>query len=205
MSYDEQPDQLSIARRTVLKAAACAPLMLTFGFVASPLARFLKPTMHPGGFFQGSDRPESARTLEFSLYDFPTDWTYMAFDFELKAVVFGPEQEQIRTIPGIAIRIAENEIAAFSRICPREGCVLHIVDPARFNCGCNSNTGRCCACVPDVNNPVLVCPRDHSIFDLADGGRVFSGPAPRPPHQFSLVREGKSITVNAPEYWGIYS
>lgn len=91
--------------------------------------------------------------MEFSLYDFSTDWTYIAFDFQMKTVVFGPEQEQIRTIPGIAIRIAENEIAAFSRICPREGCVLQIVDPARFNCGCNSNTGRCCACVPDVKTP----------------------------------------------------
>jgi Rieske Fe-S protein len=207
MSVNKQSDQTQISRRAMLKAVACAPLMLTFGFVASPLARFLKPTMHPGGFFQTPDLPTAGNKVYFSVYDFPNDWVCIPFMFDLKYVVFNPQQEEIRRVPGFIVRVAPNEIVAFSRICPRHGpsCILNFVDTSRgYNCGCSkTNTKRCCACAPDFKNPVLVCPCDHSAFDLADGGRVIAGRAPRPPRQFYLSRQETFISIDGLEQGNI--
>jgi hypothetical protein len=63
------------SRRQILKMMAGAPLVVTFGLAASPLMRFLKPTMKPGNFFQAADLPGAARPVQFKWRDFPDVWT----------------------------------------------------------------------------------------------------------------------------------
>jgi Rieske Fe-S protein len=187
---DKTPDcTTAISRRTVLKIAAGAPLLFTFGLLTSPLARFLKPTMKPGGFFQPADIPGGDPIVEFNMSDFPVDWSYIPFNFRLKYVVFNPEQELIHRIPGVAVRIAD-QIVAFSRICPKRGCLLEY--KTEMCCGCEGN----CHCHLRASGPVLICPKDYIMFDLADGGRVMCGPAPRPQRQFRVKRQGDLITID---------
>lgn len=182
----------AVSRRTILKFAAGAPLLLTFGLAASPLARFLKPTMKPGEFFQEADIPGPTIKPTFSMADFPYDWTAIPFLFHLRYVVFNPEQEDIRTVPGFAIRIGD-EIVAYSRRCPWLGC--HLNFKAEMCCGCIENTVQKCNCAMIKSNPVLVCPNDHSTFDLLQDGKVVFGPARRPPRRFNVERTGDLITI----------
>lgn len=183
----------AVSRRTILKIAAGAPLVLTFGLLASPLARFLKPTMEPGGFFQEADFPTTLSNPEFKMADFPTDWICYPFQIDLNYVVFNPQQKEIRRIPGFVVRVAPDQIVAFSRICTVQGCILNYAK--YYCCGCAEGLSGKCSCPRKVNNPVLVCPCDLSVFDLAQGGSVVSGPAARPPRQFQVLREGDVISI----------
>lgn len=93
MASTEQDDEvtecnLALSRRSVLKFVAGAPLIFTFGLVASPLARFFKLTMKPGGFFQAPDMPAAERNIELRLSDFPTDGTCIPFEYRIKYLVF---------------------------------------------------------------------------------------------------------------------
>jgi uncharacterized membrane protein YhaH (DUF805 family) len=45
------------AQRDLGPARTGDPLIVTFSLLASPLMRFLKPTIQPGNFFQGPDLP----------------------------------------------------------------------------------------------------------------------------------------------------
>jgi Rieske Fe-S protein len=183
------------SRRQFLKIMAAAPLILPFGLTASPIMRFLKPTMSPLGFFDPSDQPASADGVSFTLSDFPEPWTCIPFMFRMKITEFNPEQQEIREIPAFIIRLQGNEIAAYSRICTRHGCILnYVANPSNFNCGCASTAKDCC-CSYKLNNPVLICPVDLSMFDLAREGLVVRGPAPRPPRKFELDRQGNKIAI----------
>ncbi|MBP6747737.1 hypothetical protein KA344_21090 [bacterium] len=190
-----------VTRRTALKFVAGAPLVFTFSLVASPLARFLKPTMKPGGFFQAADMPAAEHRIEFNLSDFPTDWTCRPFEFRMKYVVFNPEQEEIRKIPGFAIRTAPDKIVAFSRICPGRSGILNF--KTEMCCGCSESSVDTCNCAMKVSKPVLVCPNCRSVFDLAQDGRILLGSAPRPPRRFTVLRQGELITINELETWSI--
>jgi len=173
----------------------CVIMVFSFGILASPLARFLKPTMKPGEFFQAADMPAAVRNVEFNLTDFPADWTCRPFEFQMKYVVFNPEQEQIRKIPGFAVRIAPGNIVAFSRLCPNgRGCILNY--KSESCCGCIESTVEQCICAAKRNHAILVCPSHQSTFDLTQGGRVLAGPAPRPPLQFDVIRQGDVISIN---------
>lgn len=189
----------TLSRRTVLKFVAGAPLVFTFGLVASPLTRFFKPTMKPGAFFQAPDMPAEL-SIEFNMSDFPTDGTCRPFEFRLKYLVFNPEQEEIRKIPGIAIRIAPNKFVAFSRKCPSGRGILNY--KTEMCCGCVESVDRC-GCAMTKNKLVLVCSTCRSVFDVAEGGRILLGPAPRPPRHFKVSRLGESITINELETWSI--
>jgi hypothetical protein len=191
----------ALSRRTVLKFVAGAPLVFTFGLLASPLARFLKPTMKPGGFFQAADMPAAEHRIEFNLSDFPTDWTCRSFEFRMKYVVFNPEKEEIRKIPGFAIRLAPDKIVAFSRICPGRSGILNY--KTEMCCGCSESSVDTCNCAMKMSKPVLVCPNCRSVFDLTQDGRILLGSAPRPPRRFTVSRQGELITINELETWSI--
>lgn len=77
MNFKEQYAEAGalLTRRTILKLIAGAPLVATFGFVASPLLRYLKPTMKPGNFFQSADLPKADQSVRFHRLDFPQSWT----------------------------------------------------------------------------------------------------------------------------------
>jgi Rieske Fe-S protein len=200
----EAPGGLGTSRRTFLKALAAAPMAIVFALLVSPLLRYFKPTMKPLNFFQPADIPEPLESVQFKLVDFPTLWTCIPFTFRIKAVEFNPEQQIIRQIPAFIIRIAENEFVAFSRICPKQGCILNYLeyDP-NFNCGCGSLAERCCCAVAMPGNPVLFCPCDMSMYDVARGARVLRGSAPRPPRQFRLRIDGDNIVVVELEFGGL--
>ncbi len=186
---------MSQSRRQFLKIMAAAPLIVPFGLTASPLMRYLKPTMSPLGFFDPSDQPTSAKEISFQLSDFPEAWTCIPFTYPLKITEFNPEQQEIREIPAFIVRLEGNQIAAYSRICTRHGCILNYVpNPSKFNCGCAPIAKDCC-CSYQLNNPAMICPVDLSTFDLARDGRVVRGPAPRPPRKFELGKHGNKITV----------
>jgi Rieske Fe-S protein len=192
------------SRRAVLKMIASAPLVVSFGLLASPLMRYLKPTMGPGNFFQAADLPAADPPPKFYLSDFPDIWSALPFMIPMKYLIFNPEQYEIRKLPGIAIRIEQNEITAFSRICPMQGDhVLYYDRPTNGgSCGC---TDKSCkgACIGHSNTPVLVCPRDHSVFDVSSGGRVLAGPATRPLRRFTVNRDGDFFSITHLEQCGI--
>jgi Rieske Fe-S protein len=202
------------SRRAVLKMIAGAPLVATFGLAASPLMRYLKPTMKPGNFFQAADFPEADPPPRFSTSDFSEVWTCLPFMLPLKYPVFNPQQYEIRQIPGFVIRTNKNEIVAFSRICPYRGCILNFrIDVTNYSCGCdfanhkdcNSGDRGCspgknkCSCLEELLSvakaPILYCPCDWSVFDITDGGRVLRGPAGRPPRRLTVEHDGDWISI----------
>lgn len=192
---DSRDSQSVVSRRTLIKLAAGAPMVITFGMLVSPLMRILKPTMKPGGFFQSSDVPTAKNIIEYNISDFPTDWTSKTFDFNLKYVVFNPEQESIHKIPGIVVRLSADEFVAYSRKCPNwKGCILNY--KTEMCCGCVKSITDNCSCRKKRKNPVLVCPKHYNTFDLMQEGRIVAGPAPRPPWQFNVVRKGDLITID---------
>jgi nitrite reductase/ring-hydroxylating ferredoxin subunit len=194
------------SRRAVLKIIAGAPLVITFALVASPLMRFLKPTMKPGNFFQAADLPEASQPPLFHISDFPETWTCLPFMFPMKYLIFNPEQSEIRQIPGFVIRVGINQIVAYSRICPKQHD--HILKFASVHprvdgsCGCRDTTCKG-ACIGYAKTPVLICPCDHSVFDVSNNGTVLRGPAFYPARQFTVDRDGDWISINRLEQVGI--
>jgi Rieske Fe-S protein len=183
------------SRRQILKFIASAPLVLTFGFAGEALMRFAKPSMKPLGLFDPSDQPTCIDQPVFQLSDLPQTWSCIPFLLHTKLTEFNPEQQEIRKTPGFIIRLSENEIGAYSRICPAGGCTLtFMADPRNHICSCAGCRQRC-SCFGNLPNPALICPYDGSAFDLAHDARVLCGPARRPPRKFQLDRQGDRIAV----------
>ncbi len=194
------------SRRAVLKMIAGAPLVVTFGLLASPVMRYLKPTMKPGNFFQAADLPAADQPVQLNWRDFPDIWTCIPFMLPMKYLVFNPEQYEVRKIPGFAIRIDSNEVAAFSRICPKQGDhilnYVYVGPTADGSCGCANKSCKG-DCIGNAKTPVLICPCDHSVFDVSNDGRVLCGPASRPARQFTINRSSDLISISRLEAIGI--
>ncbi len=186
-------------RRAVLKCMAGAPLAITFGMLASPLMRFLKPTMKPGNFFQTADLPTTEQAPLFNVSDFPDNWPWLPFSFPMKSVVFNPTQYEIKAIPGVVIRLKTSEVVAFSRVCTKQSShilnylnVRPSVDPC---CGC-ANKNCAGVCIGYSKNPVLICPHGCGVFDVTQNGRMIIGSAPHPARQFTVDRNGDWISIS---------
>lgn len=101
---------------------------------------------------------------------------------------------EFERVPAIVIRLPDSSLgglsvgtlhlAAFSRICPHQGCVVNF----------NRN--------PDVvavaanyrpTSPALVCPCHLSVFLPNKAGRVVSGPARQPLPRIQLARQGDMV------------
>lgn len=180
-----------IKRRTMLKTVAAIPLALTFGLLLSPFLRFLRPTLGPLDILGKSDQPLAEEPIpEFTDDMFPEAWTALPFMFNQKYIEYNPELKEVRTIPGYIVKLPNGEIVAYSRICPHLGCIFNFVkDPEECAKGYNYK--------PD--GPVFACPCHLSVYDIAQAGKVVSGPAPRPPRKFELERVGNKITVKSLE------
>lgn len=189
---------MSQSRRQFLKVMAAAPLILPLGLTASPLMRYLKPTMSPLGFCDPADQPSCAEVVSFTLSDFPDPWTCLPFIFPLKLTEFNPEQQEIREIPAFIIRTQRNEFVAFSRICPihpTHGCFLNWArDPS-----IDGLAPKVDACFSMIKTPVLWCSCTMITFDLANDLRVIRGSAQTRPHKFELERKDNLINVVRPE------
>jgi arsenite oxidase small subunit len=100
-------------------------------------------------------------------------WAAVEFTFELEG----------ESVPGIVIRLPDQRWYASSLICPHAKCVVrYFSDVSVANDTFDVN----------VKNPVLGCPCHFSVFDVVNGGKVLSGPAPGAPLQLIVeAREGK--------------
>jgi Rieske Fe-S protein len=205
MADDEQKDREALrSRRAILRILAGAPLMVTYGMLASPLMRFLKPTMQAGNFFQTADLPVVERAPVFHQNDLSEFGACLPFMFPMKNLVFNPEQSEIRKIPSFIMRTETNQIVAFSRVCPNQhNHILNYVRPLKNgSCGCLDKSCKG-VCIARAKTAVLICPCDSSVFDVSDNGRVLRGPAPRAARQFTIERNGDLISVTHLDAIGI--
>ena len=70
------------SRRLLLKTVAAVPLAFTFGLLASPIARLLRPTIKPLDLLGPSDQPAPLKDVIFKDSDFPEPWTCLPFMFQ---------------------------------------------------------------------------------------------------------------------------
>lgn len=182
------------SRRIFLQSIAAIPLAATFGLLASPLLRYLRPTLKPLDIFGASDQPLAEEPVAFKDSDFPEPWTCKEFVFKQSYVEYNPEGKETRPIPGYIVKTGAGDIVAYSRICPHLGCIFNFVkDPVECAKGYNFKPA----------GPVFACPCHLSVYDIAQGGKVVSGPAPRPPRSFTLKKEGDQYKVVSLEAGGI--
>ncbi len=183
------------SRRLLLKTVAAIPLAATFGLLASPFLRFLLPTRKPLDILGKSDQPIAEPPVpSFKDTDFPEPWTCLPFMFKQSYIEYNPEGKEVRQIPGYIVKLPTGDVVAYSRICPHLGCIFNFVkDPAECAKGYNfTPTG-----------PVFACPCHLSVYDIANAGKVVSGPAPRPPRSFEVKKVGEEYQVLTLEAGGI--
>jgi Rieske Fe-S protein len=185
----------STTRRTILKTVAALPLAATFGLLASPFLRFLLPTRKPLDILGKSDQPLAEPPIPiFTDADLKDTWTCIPFMFTQSYIEYNPEGKEMRQIPGYIVKIPNGDVVAYSRICPHLGCIFNFVkEPEECKKGYNFLPA----------GPVFACPCHLSVYDIAQGGKVVSGPAPRPPRSFEVKKEGSEYKVLSLEAGGI--
>ncbi len=105
----------------------------------------------------------------------PEPWAAAEFSFELDG----------ERVPGIVVKLPGERWYASSLICPHAKCIARYFRDVTMA----QDTFDVAA-----KNPVLGCPCHFSVFDVANGGQVISGPAPNPPQQLTVeVRNGKVL------------
>ena len=185
------------SRRVLLKTVAAVPLAFTFGLAFSPLFRFLLPTRNPLDLFGPSDQPAAVVPVTFDDKDFPTPWTCLPFTFQQSYKEYNPESQEVRKIPGFAVKLPSGDVVAYSRICPHLGCIFNFVNDAEeASKGYNYHPA-------SWDGPVFACPCHLSVYDISQNGKVVSGPAPRPPRTFVVEKKGSTISILSLEAGGI--
>jgi Rieske Fe-S protein len=216
-------------RRTFLKIILGIPVLGTLALYASPVLRYLRPSTGPitdtkinlsgkswqdwqgeGGLFAKPDLPQSESPVEFSLSQFPGPWSSQTFTFRMRSKEYTFQHFQTTKIPGFVVRLPQNkpdgqpDFIIVSRICPHMGCVYNFLeDPAEaalYN-------------YPQAKTPLFACPCHLSVFDPLQKqdvglgnmlrGKVVSGPAPRPPRQFTYEVVGDTLRIIKAETGGI--
>ena len=186
------------SRRLLLKTVAAIPLAATFGLLASPFLRFLRPTLKPLDVVGNSDQPFPEPPVpSFKDSDFPDEWTCIPFMFKQAYVEYNPEAKEVRQIPGFIVKLPQKyggDVVAYSRICPHLGCIFNFVkEPEECKKGYNFLPA----------GPVFACPCHLSVYDIAHDGKVVSGPAPRPPRKFDIKKVGDTYQILSLEAGGI--
>ena len=216
-------------RRTFLKILLGIPVLGTLALYASPVLRYLRPSTGPisdtkidltsknwqdwqgdGGLFAKPDQAESERPIEFAMNKFPGPWSSQTFTFRMRSKEYTFQHFQTTKIPGFVVRLPEDQadgkpdFIIVSRICPHMGCVYNFLsnpaDAALYN-------------YPQAKTPHFACPCHLSVFDPlqkqdAGGGnmlrgKVVSGPAPRPPRQFTYEATDETLRIIKAESGGI--
>jgi arsenite oxidase small subunit len=104
-------------------------------------------------------------------------WAAAEFSFELEG----------ERVPGIVVRLPGERWYASSLICPHAKCVAKYFRDVTVA----QDTFDIAA-----KNPVLGCPCHFSVFDVANGGKVISGPAPSPPRQLTVEVRDRKVLVS---------
>lgn len=197
------------------------PLLETGLSTTSEAGDPLPPTEWQGssGLAAPPDMPEALRQVRFNLAEFPGDWSVRTFTFGQKAKEYTFKHFQATNIPGFAVRLPDNvelpeqiaqghpagapKFIVVSRICTHMGCVFNFIpDPAELSA----------YNYPTADNPHFACPCHLSVFDPTQQqnigprnllGKVVSGPAPRPPRQFTWEIRGEELWITEAEAGGI--
>lgn len=103
------------------------------------------------------------------------------------AVKFSLRDDDGSDIPCIVVRLPDSKWYASSLICPHNKCtVMYVTDLDMVRDSFNAET----------KTPMLACPCHFSVFDVTEGGRVISGPAPHPPLQLQVNVQGNDVFVS---------
>ncbi len=213
-------------RRDFLKLIVSIPVLGALALFVSPLFRYLRPSSGPlqttdwdvsgnptdwqgkSGLVAPPDMPQAERQVTFNLSDFPSPWSFQPFTFSQRSKEYTFRHFQASKIPGFVVRLPEDkdgkpDFIVVSRICPHMGCVFNFLpDPAEaaaYN-------------YPSAKNPLFACPCHLSVYDPLQTqevngknvpGKVVSGPAPRPPRQFTYDIKDATLVITALEAGGI--
>jgi Rieske Fe-S protein len=211
-------------RRRFLRLVAGLPLVGGLVAFGSPLLRYLKPNVDPFAIITPTTRDAATGepVVAASMEELAKPWDFRYFVFTQKYPQYTPDGFKTQAVPGVVIRLprkvqlpwawvratgetpqfTENEIVAFSRICPHLGCIYNFVPEWRE---VTSGYGGYVP-PPDKRHALMACPCHLSIYDPADPaepGRVLSGPAPRAPRTFFYKIVDGRILVDRVEPGGI--
>ncbi len=195
-------------RREVIKGLLAIPVVgsITALFI-SPFVRYLKPSSGPLATLEvmkRPDKPVAITQIEFPLSDFPEPWSFKYFMFQEANREYTSVGDQVKTIPGAAVRIPSTdkpEFVVFSRVCPHLGCVFNFVpNEAEVAKGYNFT--------PASGQKVFACPCHLSVYDPMQTdskgqGKVVSGPAPRSPFKFNFELTDNAVVIRSLESGGI--
>ncbi len=199
--------EMKFERRDFVKALLAIPVVGSIAALfISPFIRYLKPSSGPlatAEIMKTPDKPQPVKRIEFAISDFPTAWSFKYFMFQEANREYTSVNEQIKTIPGAAVRLpgAEPKFAVFSRVCPHLGCVFNFVpDEAEVAKGYNYT--------PNPGQKVFACPCHLSVYDPVQEdskgrGKVVSGPAPRSPFKFNFNVDNSKLVIESLESGGI--
>jgi Rieske Fe-S protein len=184
-------DVVGMILAALVASAAAGLASLSMGM------RFLRPKVKPFDLTAPPDKAEVPEQVVAQRAELQNVWDNKDFIFRQVNIEYSPKGQQTVEIPGYAVRLPDQTgdpknhyIMVYSRICPHLGCIFNFEqDPSVVA----RNYG---GFRPD--GPVFACPCHLSIYDLAQGGKVVSGPAPRPPYEFEFKIEGDNVIVTAP-------
>jgi len=88
--------------------------------------------------------------------------------------------------PGILVRLPQDRWYASSMLCSHNNCKLMFVRDLAMARDSFS---------VKATNPILGCPCHFSVFDIAQGGKVMTGPAPKPPLQLRVRIAGGTAFI----------
>jgi arsenite oxidase small subunit len=145
------------SRRNFLKTAVGAGAVLAVGGIAAVTKSLWTPSATTSGSFPRV-KVANAASLQTDAY---VIFNYPLDDEPNMLVKLGQ-----RATGGVG---PEGDVVAFSVVCQHLGCVVGYGAQASGAPG-----------------PAGVCPCHGSVYDFVNGGRVISGPAPRPQPQVSL-------------------
>jgi arsenite oxidase small subunit len=154
---EDQDSKESESRRNFLKTALGAGGVLAVAGIAAVTKSLWTPSVATSGSFPRV-KVANAANLQTNAY---TIFNYPLDDEPNMLVKLGR-----RATGGVG---PEGDVIAFSVVCQHLGCVV----------GYEAQSS-------GAPGPAGVCPCHGSVFDFVNGGKVVSGPAPRPLPQVSL-------------------
>ncbi len=201
---------MQLDRRDFVKGLLAIPVIGSFAaFLMSPFVRYLKPTSGPlatAEVFKRPDKPAPVEIIRFPISDFAEPWSFKYFMFQETNREYTAVGQQIKTIPGAAVRLPTStdgnpDFVVFSRVCPHLGCVFNFV-PVEAEVAAGYNY------TPKPGQKVFACPCHLSVYDpmqedTKGRGKVVSGPAPRSPFKFNFEQKDGILSISKLESGGI--
>jgi len=201
---------MKFERREILKGILALPVIGAISSLfISPFVRYLKPSSGPLATMEvmkTPDKPMAVTEVAFGLTEFPEPWSFKYFMFQEANREYTSVSEQIKTIPGAAVRLPSStngkpDFVVFSRVCPHLGCVFNFV-PQEDEVAKGYNY------TPKPGQKVFACPCHLSVYDPMQTDskgqvKVVSGPAPRSPFKFNYEVDSSQLVIKSLESGGI--